>query len=178
MQMMSVLKPIAFDVLICLSQLFDYYLYAVSLLLKVLSLFSLRDLYYMPNSYYILPMTNFNHFFQIYSFFATDLDMVSSQLPCIFTASVQSTTGDYIFSLFFCLPGGEGTPVTGPRSILGEGYLSLWSQVPSGRREYPGQDWGTPSIPLPPPLPLARTGVSLSPPPPPQMFRCKIMVHT
>ena len=30
MQMMSVLKPIAFDVLICLSQLFDYYLYAVS----------------------------------------------------------------------------------------------------------------------------------------------------
>lgn len=31
MQMMSVLQPIAFDVLECLSQLFDYYLYAVSL---------------------------------------------------------------------------------------------------------------------------------------------------
>lgn len=30
MQMMSVLQPIAFDVLECLSQLFDYYLYAVS----------------------------------------------------------------------------------------------------------------------------------------------------
>ena len=29
MQMMSVLQPIAFDVLECLSQLFDYYLYAV-----------------------------------------------------------------------------------------------------------------------------------------------------
>lgn len=29
MQMMSVLKPIAFDVLICMSQLFDYYMYAV-----------------------------------------------------------------------------------------------------------------------------------------------------
>eukprot|EP00794_Sanderia_malayensis_P003270 gene3270-3751_t len=29
MQMMSVLKPIAFDVVICMSQLFDYYLYAV-----------------------------------------------------------------------------------------------------------------------------------------------------
>jgi len=29
MQMMSVLKPIAFDVTICLSQLFDYYLFAV-----------------------------------------------------------------------------------------------------------------------------------------------------
>ena len=38
MQMMSVLKPIAFDVLICLSQLFDYYLYAVSLLMKVIIL--------------------------------------------------------------------------------------------------------------------------------------------
>ena len=30
MQMMTVLKPIAFDVVICMSQLFDYYLYAVS----------------------------------------------------------------------------------------------------------------------------------------------------
>ena len=30
MQMMSVLKPIAFDVVICMSQLFDYYLYTVS----------------------------------------------------------------------------------------------------------------------------------------------------
>ncbi|XP_054713927.1 syndetin-like [Uloborus diversus] len=29
MQMMSVLKPIAFDVLICMSQLFDYYMYSV-----------------------------------------------------------------------------------------------------------------------------------------------------
>lgn len=29
LQMMSVLQPIAFDVLECLSQLFDYYLYAV-----------------------------------------------------------------------------------------------------------------------------------------------------
>ncbi|KAK2140314.1 hypothetical protein LSH36_1395g00066 [Paralvinella palmiformis] len=29
MQMMTVLKPIAFDVIICMSQLFDYYLYAV-----------------------------------------------------------------------------------------------------------------------------------------------------
>ncbi len=32
MQMMSVLKPIAFDVLKCMSQLFDYYLYAVSMI--------------------------------------------------------------------------------------------------------------------------------------------------
>ena len=32
MQMMHVLKPIASDVLECLTQLFDYYLYAVSLL--------------------------------------------------------------------------------------------------------------------------------------------------
>ena len=31
MQMMNVLKPIAFDVMICMSQLFDYYLYAVSM---------------------------------------------------------------------------------------------------------------------------------------------------
>ena len=30
MQMMNVLKPIAFDVLECLSQLFDYYLVGVS----------------------------------------------------------------------------------------------------------------------------------------------------
>ena len=30
MQMMNVLKPIAFDVVICMSQLFDYYLFAVS----------------------------------------------------------------------------------------------------------------------------------------------------
>ena len=30
MQMMNVLQPIAFDVLECLSQLFDYYLIAVS----------------------------------------------------------------------------------------------------------------------------------------------------
>ena len=30
MQIMTVLEPIAFDVLECLSQLFDYYLYAVS----------------------------------------------------------------------------------------------------------------------------------------------------
>lgn len=30
MQMMNVLKPIAFDVVICVSQLFDYYLFAVS----------------------------------------------------------------------------------------------------------------------------------------------------
>ncbi len=29
MQMVAVLKPIAFDVVICMSQLFDYYLYAV-----------------------------------------------------------------------------------------------------------------------------------------------------
>ena len=28
---MNVLKPIAFDVVICMSQLFDYYLYAVSI---------------------------------------------------------------------------------------------------------------------------------------------------
>ena len=27
---MNVLKPIAFDVIICMSQLFDYYLFAVS----------------------------------------------------------------------------------------------------------------------------------------------------
>ena len=33
MQMMNVLKPIAFDVVICMSQLFDYYLFAVSILL-------------------------------------------------------------------------------------------------------------------------------------------------
>ena len=30
MQMMSILKPIAFDVTICMSQLLDYYLYTVS----------------------------------------------------------------------------------------------------------------------------------------------------
>ena len=30
MQMMNVLQPIAYDVLQCLSHLFDYYLYAVS----------------------------------------------------------------------------------------------------------------------------------------------------
>lgn len=29
MQMMSILKPIAFDVIHCVSQLFDYYLFAV-----------------------------------------------------------------------------------------------------------------------------------------------------
>ena len=32
MQMMNVLKPIAFDVVICMSQLFDYYLFAVGTL--------------------------------------------------------------------------------------------------------------------------------------------------
>lgn len=31
MQMMTVLKPIAFDVILCMSQLFDYYFYTVSL---------------------------------------------------------------------------------------------------------------------------------------------------
>lgn len=30
MQMMTVLKPIAFDVILCMSQLFDYYFYTVS----------------------------------------------------------------------------------------------------------------------------------------------------
>lgn len=33
MQIMTVLEPIAFDVLECLSQLFDYYLYAVGIFL-------------------------------------------------------------------------------------------------------------------------------------------------
>ena len=33
MQMMNVLKPIAFDVVICMSQLFDYYLFSVSVYL-------------------------------------------------------------------------------------------------------------------------------------------------
>ena len=39
MQIMTVLEPIAFDVLECLSQLFDYYLYAVRicLVLEVVS---------------------------------------------------------------------------------------------------------------------------------------------
>ena len=32
MQMMNVLQPIAFDVLECLSQLFDYYLFGVNLI--------------------------------------------------------------------------------------------------------------------------------------------------
>lgn len=31
MQMMNVLKPVAFDVLICMSQLFEYYMFAVSI---------------------------------------------------------------------------------------------------------------------------------------------------
>jgi len=31
MQMMIVLKPIAFDVIICMTQLFDYYLYSVNI---------------------------------------------------------------------------------------------------------------------------------------------------
>ena len=33
MQMMSVLKPISFDVIFCMSQIFDYYLYTVSIVL-------------------------------------------------------------------------------------------------------------------------------------------------
>lgn len=37
MQMMNVLKPIAFDVVICMSQLFDYYLFAVSINLYVMN---------------------------------------------------------------------------------------------------------------------------------------------
>lgn len=37
MQMMNVLKPIAFDVVICMSQLFDYYLYAVRIDLTCLT---------------------------------------------------------------------------------------------------------------------------------------------
>ena len=36
MQMMNVLKPIAFDVVICMSQLFDYYLFSVSVYLMLL----------------------------------------------------------------------------------------------------------------------------------------------
>jgi len=40
MQMMHVLKPIASDVLECLTQLFDYYLYAVSLLYWVSTTFT------------------------------------------------------------------------------------------------------------------------------------------
>ena len=35
MQMMNVLKPIAFDVVICMSQLFDYYLFSVSIYLML-----------------------------------------------------------------------------------------------------------------------------------------------
>ena len=38
MQMMNVLKPIAFDVVICVSQLFDYYLFAVSMWILILHL--------------------------------------------------------------------------------------------------------------------------------------------
>jgi len=37
MQMMNVSKPIAFDVVICMSQLFDYYLFAVSINLYVMN---------------------------------------------------------------------------------------------------------------------------------------------
>jgi len=36
MQMMMVLKPIAFDVVIYMTQLFDYYLYSVSVCLVLL----------------------------------------------------------------------------------------------------------------------------------------------
>ena len=36
MQMMNVLHPIAFDVLECLSQLFDYYLYGVYVFSSIL----------------------------------------------------------------------------------------------------------------------------------------------
>jgi len=61
MQMMSVLKPIAFDVILCMSQLFDYYLYAVSqcltLILTSLLLFSkLHLIYYLSVFTIINPM--------------------------------------------------------------------------------------------------------------------------
>lgn len=49
MQMMNVLKPIAFDVVICMSQLFDYYLYAVRI-----DLFAFKD----PNSLFVVICTS------------------------------------------------------------------------------------------------------------------------
>ena len=42
-QMMSTLHAIASDVLECLSQLFDYYLFAVSLVIKRFSLYSMLN---------------------------------------------------------------------------------------------------------------------------------------
>lgn len=51
MQMMNILKPIAFDVIHCVSQLFDYYLYAVY------TFFGRNDMVW----YFIL-----NHFYSFY----------------------------------------------------------------------------------------------------------------
>lgn len=44
MQMMNVLKPIAFDVVICMSQLFDYYLFAVSICFVCYVLYRTRSI--------------------------------------------------------------------------------------------------------------------------------------
>ena len=42
--MMTVLKPIAFDVVVCMSQLFDYYLYSVSVFLGIVTVIVLLAL--------------------------------------------------------------------------------------------------------------------------------------
>ena len=42
--MMTVLKPIAFDVVVCMSQLFDYYLYSVSVFFGIVTVIVLLAL--------------------------------------------------------------------------------------------------------------------------------------
>ena len=66
MQMMNVLQPIAFDVLECLSQLFDYYLFGVG------------------NSSSISILYLCYHHIQVYDFFVRDLVSNASPIQTVY----------------------------------------------------------------------------------------------
>lgn len=72
MQMMTVLKPIAFDVILCMSQLFDYYFYTVSwnLYLHVLVYTGKSSALYF--FFLVVHVSIFFIWFQVYSFFGAD----------------------------------------------------------------------------------------------------------
>jgi len=52
-QMMRLLKPIAFDVMTSMAQLFDFYMYSVSIFSQYYLCFSMQNNH---NQYYIFPI--------------------------------------------------------------------------------------------------------------------------
>lgn len=70
MQMMTVLKPIAFDVILCMSQLFDYYFYTVSWNYIFMYWYILVKAECFI--FFFLVVSIFFIWFQVYSFFGAD----------------------------------------------------------------------------------------------------------